>query len=101
MSQFPDAKSKYDQRLEIKGVRVGRDYGSGIKNPKGYFPYEEGLERIVVFLKYPDGKNLLKGQVCARMVRIILDFTKSETRTWWAEKMAFYTEAELMFLGRI
>jgi alpha-glucosidase len=87
--KFPDAKSMISD-LKSKGFRVVVIMDPGIKTQKGYFPYEEGLEANL-FLKYPDGK-IYEGQVwpgwCA-----FPDFTKSETRTWWAEKMAFYTEA--------
>jgi alpha-glucosidase len=87
--KFPDAKSMISD-LKSKGFRVVVIMDPGIKTQKGYFPYEEGLEANL-FLKYPDGK-IYEGQVwpgwCA-----FPDFTKSETRTWWAEKMTFYTEA--------
>jgi alpha-glucosidase len=88
-AKFPDAKSMISA-LKAKGFRVVVIMDPGIKTQKGYFPYEEGLEKDL-FLKYPDGK-IYEGQVwpgwCA-----FPDFTKAETRTWWAEKMAFYTEA--------
>lgn len=87
--KFPDAKSMISA-LKANGFRVVVIMDPGIKTQKGYFPYEEGLENDL-FLKYPDGK-IYEGQVwpgwCA-----FPDFTKAETRTWWAEKMAFYTEA--------
>lgn len=87
--KFPDAKSMITA-LKAQGFRVVVIMDPGIKTQKDYFPYEEGLEKDL-FLKYPDGK-IYEGQVwpgwCA-----FPDFTKAETRTWWAEKMAFYTEA--------
>jgi len=77
-------------RLKEKGFKVVVIMDPGIKTQKGYSPYDEGLADDL-FVKYPDGKTY-EGQVwpgwCA-----FPDFTKKETRTWWAEKMAFYTEA--------
>jgi len=87
--KFPDAKSMISE-LKAKGFRVVVIMDPGIKTQKGYYPYEEGLEKDL-FVKYPDGQ-LYEGQVwpgwCA-----FPDFTKQETRTWWAEKMKFYTDA--------
>ena len=77
-------------RLKEKGFKVVVIMDPGIKTQKGYNPFEEGMEKDL-FVKYPDGK-LYEGQVwpgwCA-----FPDFTNQETRSWWAEKMAFYTEA--------
>ncbi len=77
-------------RLKEKGFKVVVIMDPGIKTQQGYLPFEEGLEKDL-FVKYPDGKTY-EAQVwpgwCA-----FPDFTKEETRTWWAEKMAFYTEA--------
>lgn len=86
--KFPDAKSMITH-LKERGFRVIVIMDPGIKTEKGYLPYEEGIEKAL-FVKYPDGKNY-EAQVwpgwCA-----FPDFTKSETRSWWAEKMEFYTE---------
>jgi alpha-glucosidase len=80
--KFPDPKSKE------KGFKVVVIMDPGIKTQEGYLPFEEGLEKDLL-VKYPDGK-IYEGQVwpgwCA-----FPDFTKEETRRWWAEKMAFYT----------
>lgn len=87
--KFPDAKSMITY-LKERGFRVVVIMDPGIKTEKGYLPYEEGVEKDL-FVKYPDGKNY-EAQVwpgwCA-----FPDFTKSETRSWWAEKMEFYTDA--------
>lgn len=87
--KFSDPKSLITY-LKSKGFRVVVIMDPGIKTEKGYLPYEEGKEKDL-FVKYPDGAEY-QAQVwpgwCA-----FPDFTKEETRTWWAEKMAFYTEA--------
>lgn len=86
--KFKDPKTMIS-RLKEKGFKVVVIMDPGIKTELGYLPYDEGLERDL-FVKYPDGKNY-EAQVwpgwCA-----FPDFTKEETRSWWAEKMAFYTE---------
>ncbi|RIW13188.1 DUF4968 domain-containing protein [Algoriphagus lacus] len=87
--KFTDPKAMIS-RLKEKGFKVVVIMDPGIKTQKGYLPFEEGLEKDL-FVKYPDGKTY-EAQVwpgwCA-----FPDFTKAETRSWWAEKMAFYTEA--------
>jgi len=87
--KFPNPKAMIS-RLKEKGFKVVVIMDPGIKTEKGYLPYEEGLENGL-FVNYPDGKTY-EAQVwpgwCA-----FPDFTNSQTRAWWAEKMAFYTEA--------
>ncbi|GMQ29884.1 glycoside hydrolase family 31 protein [Algoriphagus confluentis] len=87
--KFSDPKSMI-AALKAKGFKVVVIMDPGIKTEKGYLPYDEGLEKDL-FVKYPDGKTY-EAQVwpgwCA-----FPDFTLEETRKWWAEKMAFYTEA--------
>jgi alpha-glucosidase len=87
--KFPDPKAMI-AALKAKGFRVIVIMDPGIKTEKGYLPYEEGKENDL-FVKFPDGQQY-EGQVwpgwCA-----FPDFTKAETRSWWAEKMKFYTEA--------
>lgn len=87
--KFPDPKSMI-KRLKEKGFKVVVIMDPGIKTEKGYLPFDEGKEKDL-FVKYPDGE-IYEAQVwpgwCA-----FPDFTKEETRTWWAEKMAFYEEA--------
>ena len=87
--KFSDPKTMIS-RLKEKGFKVVVIMDPGIKTQKGYMPFEEGMNKDL-FVKYPDGK-LYEAQVwpgwCA-----FPDFTKAETRSWWAEKMAFYTEA--------
>jgi len=87
--KFSDPKTMIS-RLKEKGFKVVVIMDPGIKTQQGYSPYDEGIEKDL-FVKYPDGKTY-EGQVwpgwCA-----FPDFTKEETRSWWAEKMAFYTDA--------
>jgi alpha-glucosidase len=87
--KFSDPKSMI-KALKEKGFKVVVIMDPGIKSQKGYFQYDEGLEKDL-FVKYPDNE-VYEGQVwpgwCA-----FPDFTKPETRQWWAEKMAFYEEA--------
>ncbi|UCS91907.1 DUF4968 domain-containing protein [Echinicola marina] len=87
--KFPDAKTMI-RSLKERGFRVVVIMDPGIKVENNYLPYEEGKEENL-FLKYPDGE-IYEGQVwpgwCA-----FPDFTMEKTRSWWAEKMEFYTEA--------
>jgi alpha-glucosidase len=86
--KFPDPKSMI-KSLKEKGFKVVVIMDPGIKTDKGYLPFDEG-EQNDLFVKYPDNQ-IYEGQVwpgwCA-----FPDFTKEETRQWWAEKMAFYEE---------
>jgi len=87
--KFPDAKGMITA-LKAKGFRVVVIMDPGIKTENGYLVYDEGKGKDL-FVKFPDGIQY-EGQVwpgwCA-----FPDFTKPQTRTWWAEKMSFYTEA--------
>lgn len=87
--KFPDPKSLI-KTLKERGFRVVVIMDPGIKTDRGYLPYDEGLQKDL-FVKFPDGE-IYEGQVwpgwCA-----FPDFTKPETRKWWAEKMEFYYEA--------
>ncbi|HSJ69879.1 MAG TPA: glycoside hydrolase family 31 protein [Anditalea sp.] len=87
--KFSDPKAMI-QALKAKGFKVVVIMDPGLKTEKGYLPYEEAADQDLL-LKYPDD-SIYEGQVwpgwCA-----FPDFTKPETRTWWAEKMKYYTEA--------
>lgn len=87
--KFPDPKSMI-QKIKDKGFKVVVILDPGIKSDIEYAPYEEARDQDLL-LKYPDD-SIYEGEVwpgwCA-----FPDFTKPETRTWWAEKLAFYTEA--------
>ncbi|MCM0042596.1 MAG: glycoside hydrolase family 31 protein [Algoriphagus sp.] len=87
--KFPNPKAMIT-RLKEKGFKVVVILDPGIKTEESYSPFREGLEQGL-FVNYPDGKTY-EAQVwpgwCA-----FPDFTKPATRSWWEEKMAFYTEA--------
>ncbi|MGY6522913.1 MAG: glycoside hydrolase family 31 protein [Mongoliitalea sp.] len=87
--KFADPKQMIAQ-LKSWGFRVVVIMDPGIKTEEGYTPYTDGLAKDL-FVKYPDG-TIYEGQVwpgwCA-----FPDFTKGETRTWWAEQMEFYRNA--------
>ncbi|WP_316929012.1 TIM-barrel domain-containing protein [Nitritalea halalkaliphila] len=86
--KFPDPKGMIDA-LHAKGFKVVVIMDPGIKVLEGYAPYDEGKEQDL-FVKFPDG-SLYEGQVwpgwCA-----FPDFTAEKTRSWWAEKMKYYTD---------
>lgn len=87
--KFPDPKGLIS-KLKEKGFRVVVILDPGIKAEAGYIPYEEGKSQGL-YINYPDGKEFI-AQVwpgwCA-----FPDFTNPKTRSWWMEKMAFYTDA--------
>jgi len=87
--KFPDPKTMI-AHLKNLGFKVVVIMDPGIKTDAGYLPYDEG-KALDLFVKYPDGKQY-EAQVwpgwCA-----FPDFTNPKTRAWWAEKMAFYTDA--------
>lgn len=86
--KFPEPGAMI-KAVKAKGFKVVVILDPGIKTENGYMPYEEGL-KDGLFMNYPDGSPY-EGRVwpgwCA-----FPDFTKPAARTWWAEKMAFYTE---------
>lgn len=93
---FTFDKKRFEKPTELikhikdLGFKVVVILDPGIKVDEDYLPYTEGNEQQL-FIKYPDGKNY-EGQVwpgwCA-----FPDFTKPETRDWWAEKLNFYLQA--------
>ncbi|TVP43230.1 MAG: DUF4968 domain-containing protein [Mongoliibacter sp.] len=87
--KFPNPKEMIS-KLKDRGFKVVVIMDPGIKTEEGYLPFDEGLEKDL-FIKYPDGQ-VYEGQVwpgwCA-----FPDYTKPETRKWWAEKMEFYHKA--------
>lgn len=87
--KFPNPKALI-ARLKEKGFKVVVILDPGIKTEESYLPFKEGLEQGL-FVNYPDGQTY-EAQVwpgwCA-----FPDFTNPATRSWWEEKMAFYTEA--------
>lgn len=80
-SRFPDPKGMLDT-LHAQGFRVVAILDPGIKIDPDYSVYVSGKARDV-FLKYPDGQ-LMAGPVWAGMSHFP-DFSKPDTRAWWAE----------------
>ncbi len=83
---FSDPKGMIDT-LKQYGFHIVIMCDPGIKVEKGYEPYEDGVSKNV-FLKYPDGENYT-GQVWPGWCHFP-DFTKPDTRAWWAEKFKDY-----------
>jgi alpha-glucosidase len=85
---FPDPEAMI-KTLKEKGFRIVVILDPGIKVEEGYAPYMEGRAKDL-FLKYPDGSDY-EGHVWPGWCTFP-DFTNPETRAWWSEKMAFYTD---------
>lgn len=79
--RFPDPEGMISA-LHNQGFKVVVILDPGIKIDPAYTAYKTGLARDV-FLKYPNGE-LVAGPVWAGMSHFP-DFSKPETRTWWAE----------------
>lgn len=75
--------------LKSKGFEVVVMCDPGIKVEKGYGPYDEGV-KLNAFIKYPDGKNY-EGNVWPGWCHFP-DFTKPETREWWAGWLKTYSD---------
>ena len=86
--RFPEPE-KLLGTLNDQGFNVVVMCDPGIKIEKGYTPYEEGVDKGL-FLKYPDGTNY-SGQVWPGWCHFP-DFTKEDTREWWADKLKGYTQ---------
>jgi alpha-glucosidase len=78
---------KLISRLTKKGFRVVCAVSPEIKVEKGFGPYVRGKTNDV-FVKMSDGTpyevNVLNNRV------LIPDFTKPQSRDWWAQEMRFY-----------
>jgi alpha-glucosidase len=85
---FPDPKSMIS-KLKTLGFHVVIMCDPGIKIEDGYEPYESGKKENV-FVKYPDGTHY-SGQVWPGWCHFP-DFTKPETRTWWADHFQGYVD---------
>jgi alpha-glucosidase len=83
---FSDPKGLIDH-LKQQGFHVVVMCDPGIKVEPGYKTYDAGLKENV-FIKYPDGENY-QGQVWPGWCHFP-DFTKPETRAWWAEQFKDY-----------
>ncbi|WP_370087827.1 glycoside hydrolase family 31 protein [Ekhidna sp.] len=86
--RFPNP-AKMIEHLKEMGFEVVVICDPGIKNEDDYQPYSTGVEKDV-FLKYPDG-IYYEGEVWPGWCHFP-DFTKKETRKWWAEMMKTYTK---------
>lgn len=85
---FPDPKRLIDQ-LSEQGFRVVIMCDPGIKVEPGYEAYDDGIQKEV-FIKFPDGENY-QGMVWPGWCHFP-DFTKPETRAWWASKFKDYVD---------
>lgn len=85
--KFPDPKAMISH-LKDKGFEVVVICDPGIKEEKGYGPYESGIDKDI-FLKYPDGEPYT-GEVWPGWCHFP-DFTKSTARNWWKHNLEFYT----------
>lgn len=83
---FPDPKGLI-QQLREQGFHVVIMCDPGIKVEPGYEAYDEGVQKNV-FIKFPDGENY-QGMVWPGWCHFP-DFTKPETRDWWASKFKDY-----------
>jgi alpha-glucosidase len=79
---FPDMR-KLTSDLRNEEIKVVSILDVGVKRDPKYSIYQEGI-RKGVFCKLPDGK-ILNGLVWPGW-SVYPDFTKPETRQWWAEK---------------
>jgi len=82
--KFPEPE-KLLSDLKKKGFKVIPIIDPGVKADDNYHMAKEGVERDL-FAKYPDG-TLYKGEVWPSWA-YFPDFTKEETRLWWAEKLS-------------
>src|SRR5260370_12109453 len=64
----------------------------GVKRDPGYAVYDDGVARDV-FLHMPDG-SLFVGPVWPGPP-VFPDFTRTATRTWWADQIARFSSAGL------
>ncbi len=76
-----------NKKLNTMGFRTTVIVDPGIKVEKGYEAYEDGVKKNV-FVKYPDGVNF-SAQVWPGWCHFP-DFTASEGRAWWKEKIKFF-----------
>jgi len=91
-SWHPEHFAKPDElinKLKSQGFEIVLMCDPGIKVEKGYAPYDEGV-KLDAFIKYPDGENY-QGQVWPGWCHFP-DFTKPETRKWWAKWLKAYSE---------
>jgi len=85
---FPDPKGLMDKLIGL-GFQVVVMCDPGIKVEEGYSAYDDGVKKDV-FIKYPDNTNYM-GQVWPGWCHFP-DFTKPETRQWWARQFQDYVD---------
>lgn len=83
---FPDPKGLIE-KLKAQGFHVVIMCDPGIKVEPGYEAYDDGVAKDV-FIKYPDGEPY-QGMVWPGWCHFP-DFTRPETRAWWASKFNDY-----------
>ena len=87
--RFADPRELFDylKSIHVKPVCI---IDPGVKEDPGYFMYDEGCERDL-FAKNPDG-SIYVGKVWPG-ASVFPDFSKAETRAWWADKIKIMTGA--------
>ena len=87
--RFSDPKGlcRYLESIHVKPITI---IDPGVKHDPGYFMYDEGEERGL-FAKNPDGTTYV-GKVWPG-ASVFPDFSKQETRDWWADKVKILTDA--------
>ena len=85
---FPHPE-KMIKKLSKQGFQLVVMCDPGIKEEKGYKPYDEGMEQEV-FIKYPDGQPYT-GEVWPGWCHFP-DFTNPDTREWWKNNLRFYVD---------
>ncbi len=85
--QFPDPAAM-TAKLKEMGFHLTIIIDPGIKIEKGYSYYDEGKKQGV-FIKYPDGNDYAASVWPGNCH--FPDFTKPDTRKWWANNFKTYT----------
>lgn len=87
-SRFPDMPG-LTRKLREMGIEVTASVNPGIKTDSTYFAHHDGLKNDV-FLKYTDG-SLYTAEIAPSLNNFV-DFTRPESRKWWADNMKFLPE---------
>lgn len=85
--KFPDPE-KLVQDLKAEGIKIVPIVDPGVKRDETYLPYQEGMEKNH-FSSYSDG-SVYFGDVWPGE-SAFPDFFRGETRKWWEEQQAYYT----------
>jgi alpha-glucosidase len=83
-NRFPNP-DKMLADLKSEGFKIVPIIDPGVKVDTTYFAAKEGVKKNL-FVKYPDGK-FYEGEVWPSWA-YFPDFTKQETRDWWAKKLS-------------